>query len=115
MNPEVVSFLEIGTADASRTGPFFQQLFGWQFHPMGNQSEGWFQTASIKVGMHGNDPSPGFLLFFGVADLDAAIAQVTSLGGKAEAPTEEPGFGRFCFCTDPSGLKFGLHSMAPHP
>ncbi len=51
-------------------------------------------------------------MFFGVPDLDAAIAQVSSLGGKADAPTEEPGFGRFCFCTDPSGLKFGLHSLA---
>jgi predicted enzyme related to lactoylglutathione lyase len=73
------------------------------------QSEGWYQTSSIKIGMHGNDPLPGFLVFFGVPDLDKAIAKVVSLGGKAEAPTEEPGFGRFCFCTDPSGLKFGLH------
>lgn len=59
--------------------------------------------------MHTNDPLPGFLVFFGVPDLDVAIAKVVSLGGKAEAPTEEPGFGRFCFCTDPAGLRFGLH------
>jgi uncharacterized protein len=112
MHQETVSFVEIGTADASKTGPFFAQLLGWQFHPLGAQSEGWYQTASIKLGMHGNDPSPGFLLFFGVPDLEAAITKVVSLGGKAEIPTEEPGFGRFCFCTDPSGLKFGIHSLS---
>ncbi len=50
-------------------------------------------------------------MFFRVPDLDAAIARVVSLGGQAEAPTEEPGFGKFCFCTDPSGLKFGLHLL----
>ena len=111
MNQDIVSFVEIGSADASKTGPFFQQLFEWQFHSLGAQSEGWYQTTSIKIGMHGNDPLPGFLVFFSVPDLDAAIAMVVSLGGKAEVPTEEPGFGRFCFCTDPSGLKFGLHLL----
>ncbi len=111
MSQDIVSFVEIGSADASQTGAFFQQLFEWQFHPLGAQSEGWYQTSSIRIGMHGNDPLPGFLVFFGVPDLDAAIARVVSLGGKAEAPAEEPGFGRFCFCTDPSGLKFGLHLL----
>jgi hypothetical protein len=28
----------------------------------------------MKVGMHGNDPTPGFLVFFGVPDLDKAMS-----------------------------------------
>jgi uncharacterized protein len=72
-------------------------------------TEGYFQTPTIKVGIHGEDPSPGFLVFFGVPDLEAAIANVNRLGGSAEGAIEEPGFGRFCLCRDPKGLRFGLH------
>lgn len=75
---------------------------------MGTEGEGWFQTPTIKAGLHGNDPSPGFLVLFGVPDLDIAISKVTVLGGAAERPTVEPSFGRSCICADPSGLKFGL-------
>ena len=51
----------------------------------------------------------GFLVFFGVPDLEAAIADVNRLGGTAEVPTDEPGFGRFCHCCDPPGLRFKIH------
>ncbi len=114
MDP-VVSFVEISAADAAGTGPFFEKLFGWSFHPHGEGAEGWFQTPSIRIGMHGKDPAPGFLIFFGVPDLEAAMTRVESLGGKTETPAEEPGFGRFCFCTDPGGLRFGLHVRPPEP
>jgi predicted enzyme related to lactoylglutathione lyase len=50
----------------------------------------------------------GFFVFFGLADLEEAIADVSRPGGAAEAPSEEPGFGRFCICRDPQGLRFGL-------
>ena len=93
MNQDIVSFVEIGSSDAFKTAAFFQRVFDWQFHPLGAQSEGWYQTSSIKIGVHGNDPVPGFLVFFAVPDLDIAIAKVVSLGGQSEAPTEEPGFG----------------------
>ena len=63
----------------------------------------------MKAGVHGGDASQGFLVFFGVADIEAAIADVVRFGGTAEAPMEEPGFGRFCICYDPQGLRFGLH------
>jgi predicted enzyme related to lactoylglutathione lyase len=108
-----LSFLEIGSSNAASTAAFLQRLLGWTFHPLGAEGEGWFQCPTMKVGLHGNDPSPGFLVFFAVPDLDAAIREVVTFGGTAERPTEEPGFGRFCICTDPSGLKFGLHHQPP--
>ena len=108
VNPDI-SFVEIGTSSAIATKGFLEQLLSWPFHPMGAGGEGWFETSTMKVGMHGNDPTPGFLVFFGVPDLDKAMSDVVKLGGSSEAPTEEPGFGRFSMCVDPSGLKFGLH------
>jgi hypothetical protein len=106
-----ISYIEIGSSHASETARFLAQLLGWPFQPMGEGGDGWFQTRTMKAGLHNNDPSPGFLVFFGVSDLEAAISKVTALGGSAQAPTDEPGFGRFCICTDPSGLKFGLHQQ----
>ena len=104
-----VSFIEIGVSDPLKSRTFLEQMFGWSFHPFGPGAEGWFQTPSVKAGLHGGDPDWGFLVFFGVPDLQMAIADVNRLGGGTEAPTEEPGFGRFCVCRDRQGLRFGLH------
>jgi len=109
--PSDVSYIEIGASNASQTKLFLEQLFGWDFHPFGQGAEGYFQTPTIKAGIHGDDPSPGFLVFFGVPDLEAAMATVNGLGGSTEGATEEPGFGRFCLCRDPQGLRFGLHQQ----
>jgi len=59
-----------------------------QFHPFGQGSEGSFQTPSLRAGIHGDDPNQGFLVFFGVPDLEVAIADVIRLGGAAEAPSD---------------------------
>ena len=104
-----VSHIEIGVSDVSKSRAFLEQMFGWKFHPFGQGVEGWFQTPSFKAGIHGGDPNWGFFVYFGVPDLEIAIAEVKRLGGAAEAPTDEPGFGRFCTCRDPQGLRFGLH------
>lgn len=105
-----VSYIEIGTGESGGTRAFLQELFQWDFHPMGDSGNGWFETPSMKAGLHGGDPNPGILVFFSVDDLEAAAARVKELGGEAEEPSgEEPGFGRFCMCRDPQGVSFGLH------
>jgi predicted enzyme related to lactoylglutathione lyase len=108
-NGAEVSYIEIGVSDTSRSKAFLEEMFGWKFHPFGEGLEGWFQTPSIKAGIHGGDPSWGFFVYFGVPDLERAIADVNRLGGASDAPTDDPGFGRFCICRDPQGLRFGLH------
>lgn len=107
-----VSYLEIGAKEANISRFFFEQLFGWSFHPIGDKGEGWFQTPSVKTGLHGNDPKPQFIVFFNVPNLEVAIARVKALGGEAEEPEpEELGFGQFCACRDPQGICFGLHQL----
>jgi uncharacterized protein len=105
-----LSFIEIGTPDPHVASEFLSELFDWPFTPMGNAGEGWFQTPQMRAGMHREASAPKFYVFFGVADLAAAIERVTELGGHAERPgPEEPGFDRFCNCRTPDGLEFGLH------
>jgi predicted enzyme related to lactoylglutathione lyase len=110
--PGNVSFLEIGSKDAAVSRAFFERVFGWSFNSMGDAG-GWFQTPSIKAGLHGSDPQPQLYVFFDVDDLDAAIALVKASGGQADPPgPEEPGFGRFSNCHDPQGIRFGLHQKS---
>jgi predicted enzyme related to lactoylglutathione lyase len=103
-----VSFLELGSAKADSSRAFFERVFGWGFHPM-NQGGGWFQTPSIRVGLHGDDPQPQIYVFLEVPDLEPAMALVREAGGDAEPPTSAAGFGRFSNCRDPQGIRFGLH------
>lgn len=106
-----VSFIEFGAGDASKSAAFLGKLFGWDFHVMGAGPEGWFQTPSMKAGLHGNDPAPGILVFFRVDNLEEAMAKVRELGGEAGEASEELGFGGFSMCRDPQGIRFGLHRL----
>ena len=106
-----VSFVELGSSNAESTRSFFERLFGWKFHPMA-QGGGWFQTPSMRIGLHGDDPEPQMYTFFEVPDLEKAVALVRESGGEAQTPgPEEPGFGRFSSCKDPHGIRFGLHQQ----
>jgi predicted enzyme related to lactoylglutathione lyase len=51
-------------------------------------------------------------VYCNVSDLEAAAARVRAAGGGAEAPTDEPRFGRFVSCRDP-GVLSCLLEMAP--
>ena len=67
--------------------------------------------------MHVSDEGAVPLVFFGVADLEAAMARVRDLGGQAKALESRAGglrersFGRFALCRDDQGSSFGLHQL----
>ena len=73
--------IEIEADDATATGDSLGQLFGLNFTPIRGGGEGWLQTPSFKAGVHGNDLSPGILLFFAIPDREGAIAKVKDSGG----------------------------------
>ena len=104
------TFMEIGAKKTDGVGAFFSDLFGWKFETMGDGGEGWFETPTMKVGVHGNDPDPGIVPYFKVADIEQAVAKVRELGGSADDNVaDEEGFGKFCNCIGPNGIRFGLH------
>ena len=107
------TYLEIGTRDPAASAAFFKAVFDWSYTPMG-ADDGWFQTPTVRAGLHRNDPAPQVYVYVSVPDLMAAIEKVRAAGGHADEPgPEEPGFGRFCNCKDPGGVAFGLHQMPP--
>jgi hypothetical protein len=105
-----LSFIEIGALEPRVANKFLSDLFEWKFTAMGDGGEGWFDTPTMRAGLHREESQPRIGVYFNVPDLAAAIARVRQLGGHADEPTpEEPGFGRFCHCRTPDGLHFGLH------
>jgi predicted enzyme related to lactoylglutathione lyase len=105
------AWIEIGAPDAARTRDFFHRLFGWGFQAEGSG----YATADpgVPTGLHGGDDARDMVIYFGVPDLDAAVARVRELGGTAPDPgPPDPRFGRFVECKDVDGVKFGLHQKS---
>lgn len=115
-----LSFFEIGVEDAERGRAFYEGLFGWDFEagPSGGSSietPGGGGGAGVPGGIHGGDPGAPPLLFFAVAEIEAAARRVVELGGEVLGDDVEGDadsiaeFGRFRICRDDQGSPFGLH------
>lgn len=105
------SFLEIGAPDATRTRDFLAGLFGWRFEAVGGGHT--TEDSGVAIGLHGGDDDRNIVVYFEVADIDAAVARVRALGGTApDADAGDPRFGRFVECKDPDGVRFGLRQPA---
>ena len=105
------SFIEMGAPDGSKSRAFFGELFGWSSMEM-EAGSSCSSTPTIRVGIHPFDDDACMVVYFAVADIKAAAAQVRALGGIANDPgTVEPGFGALIECRDPQGVRFGLHQQ----
>jgi predicted enzyme related to lactoylglutathione lyase len=113
------TFFELGVADADRARVFYEGLFGWRMEP-GPSGKGYaIDTGGTPGGLHPGDPEATPYIFFGVADIEAAIARVRELGGTVHDTDVEGDadsaarFGRFKLCSDDQGSPFGLHQPPP--
>jgi predicted enzyme related to lactoylglutathione lyase len=58
-------------------------------------------------------PASMWLIYVRVADIEAACADVTRLGGSTWGPVINiPTIGRFSWAVDPTGAAFGMHEKA---
>ncbi|MFC8046556.1 VOC family protein [Nocardia sp. NPDC057353] len=104
------SFFEIGVPDATRARTFYEQLLGWKSHETKPGGPAWLETGGVRGGVHDGDEDRWIGIFFRVDDIEAATRRVRDLGGEADDPgPETEGFGRFAFCRDDQGVRFGLH------
>jgi predicted enzyme related to lactoylglutathione lyase len=109
-----VTYLEISSADYQRSAAFFRQAFGWEPQP--------FAAADYLVAPHGGgdgidtallpsrDGQPRAVPIIRVADLEAALTDVSSAGGAVVVPPFAlTGVGRGAYVVDPTGVLLGLH------
>ena len=105
MSSSLVWF-ELPAEDTGRAREFYTRLFGWNFEPFGDDD--YHVTYEARGAVYRAPSEKGILAYFGVDDIDAAIARVRELAGEAGEKRDEPGVGEYAHCSDPEGNRFGL-------
>ena len=81
----------------------------WRWNEMGKGRGGYFTDGTRKVGLHERG-TPCMVPYLLVDDIEVVVARVKTAGGAQMGDiADAPGFGRFATCTDPRGVRFGLH------
>jgi uncharacterized protein len=122
--PGALVWNELGTTDVEGARAFYGSLFGWEIAPFeGSEQPYW----SIRNGERGNggmlpvqrvggiDSPPYWLAYFGVEDLDAALARVQELGGTVHAGPIDIQMARIAVAADPQGATFALYEGTLEP
>ncbi len=104
--PAPIVFFDIAGPDAAKQTAFYRDVFGWENGPGG--------TLSVPVsgpalpGALRQDPA-GKIIYIGVDDVTASLAQVVAHGGKIVQPRfEVKGVVVVGLFTDPAGNGMGL-------
>ncbi len=122
--PQIGTFAwnELATRNTAECKAFYSDLLGWEAVDMDMPTGTYtlFQQNGINVGgMMGMTAEmehlpPHWMGYIAVADIDATIARVESLGGKILYPaTDIPTVGRFALIQDPGGAAIALITFVP--
>ena len=113
--------LRSGDPDTARS--FYGALFGYEYDAveMAGPDYATFRLPSESAplgGMGGMMGSPDgtpshWLVYFAVADTDAAVAAAEAAGGSVLSPTKDTPFGRMAWLADPDGAAFTIMSVDP--
>lgn len=118
-----VVYLSLQVGDAARARQFYGAVLGWAFAQDGQPGQSLrVEGQSLPCGIWDGPPPrgirrPGVLLARRVADIEASVAAVRSLGGDAGEPRREP-YGVVADCADDQGNGFTLLAVprdAPRP
>lgn len=97
-------------ADDERAKRFYGELFGWRFTE-GSHARGWnIENVQPAAGMFGAGRPGPMMVYFRVADVDAAAARVRAAGGTAGETTPNSS-GWHADCLDDQGLAFSIGSL----
>ncbi len=128
--PGSVCWSELHTADYQNGQQFYRDLFGWTFTEMGD-GDAFVYSAFTVPGLENSsggvflDPDvgdrvlPHWLVWFEVADCDAAAGTVARLGGVVLEPPQDSSTGRMSVVTGPQGELFAMidthRTVGTHP
>jgi uncharacterized protein len=102
-----IVWFELPAEDTRRAQAFYSRLFGWRFEDLDGPFE--YRMATDAGGaIMPADGALGPVIYFGVTDLDGALARVRELGGVAGKRQEVPNLGSYAHCTDTEGNPFSL-------
>lgn len=113
-----IAWADLTVADASVVRAFYEAVVGWVATPVGMDGyDDWAMgppgAAPVAGVCHARGANaalpPVWLIYVPVADLDAALAACTALGGAVlEGPRSLGAYGRFAAIRDPAGASLAL-------
>jgi predicted enzyme related to lactoylglutathione lyase len=113
---------ELHTRDHADAVRFYERVFGWTTEVMSDTEEfrytlsvdaqGTQRAGVMDATQYRPEGMPGvWQTYWGVSDVDAALATVQRLGGQVVDPAEDTPHGRLATVTDPTGASFKLSSV----
>lgn len=114
--PGALSWNELASPDFDVATAFYGGLFGWTFAPLEGSPEPYLLIQNGERGNGGVRPlmppgvPPHWLVYFGVADLDASLSKLDQLGGSRVTEPTDIQVGRIAVVRDPQGAAFALYS-----
>ena len=115
--PGAPTWFELHTRDYDATVRFYRTVLGWDTHVMSDTPEFRYTThGEGESALAGIMDASAFLpegasawsIYFGVEDVDAALASIVELGGQVVRPAEDTPYGRLAQASDPTGTSFKL-------
>lgn len=113
---------ELLTNDTAGAAKFYGGLFGWKAEAMPKSDKGYEifklgETSAggmMKIRTDMGPMPPNWMVYFRVADADAAAKKASELGGRVLMPPQSiPMVGRFAVLMDPTGAAFSI--LTPEP
>ena len=116
--PGTPNWFELHTRDYDASVKFYRDVFKWDAHVMSDTAD--FRYTTYGEGdsaLAGIMDAKAFLpdgvpahwsIYFGVADADAALAKIVSLGGSVLMGVDDTPFGRLAQAADTTGAVFKI-------
>lgn len=105
---------ELMTRDPQTAMDFFNKLLGWEYQQDGDNeyymivNRGRMNGGILKLGEEYGEAPSAFMVYYNVADIDASVEKVKSLGGTIHVQAEAKDVGRFAMIEDPQGAMLYL-------
>src|SRR5438045_9076611 len=110
--PGKLVHFELPVQDTQRAKTFWSGVFGWEF---GDSAMPGMEYYMVRTGedqggavFPADNAGSGLIVYFDTDDIDASIAKVRELGGKAEDKMPNPQVGGFAPCSDTGGINFSI-------
>jgi predicted enzyme related to lactoylglutathione lyase len=114
--PGALVWNELASPDLDASAAFYSGLFGWTVAPFEASPEPYLSIKNGEANNGGIRPlsppgvPPHWLVYFGVEDIDVALAKVQELGGtKIDGPIDI-GIAKIGIAKDPQGAIFALYA-----
>ena len=104
---------DLMTSHPKNAEPFYTKVLGWGTQPFEGMPYTMWTANGTPIGgvgqVKGAGVPPHWIAYIAVEDVDAAVKQIASLGGKTIVPgTDIPTVGRFAVVADPQGAVFSV-------